>query len=177
MRINSDGNVALAKNIGLGGATPTTSGFGITFPGTQSASTNANTLDDYEEGTFIPTILGTTTAGTFTPNADYTFGRYTKIGRLVNVYFGLVYTSFTGTGNIKLGGLPFTSQNSFTELGAFIQGANITKPANSALLSILDGNSTEVRVLTYDTSSTTYNRTPLSVDAAAEFYFGLTYNV
>jgi hypothetical protein len=55
--INSSNNVALAGNIGLGGATPTTSGTGITFPATASASTNANTLDDYEEGTWTP-ILG-----------------------------------------------------------------------------------------------------------------------
>jgi hypothetical protein len=53
--INSSNNVALAGNIGLGGATPSTSGIGITFPATASASTNANTLDDYEEGTFTPT--------------------------------------------------------------------------------------------------------------------------
>jgi hypothetical protein len=53
-------------NIGLGGTTPTTSGTGITLGVTQSASTNANTLDDYEEGTFTPTILVHKTAGTFT---------------------------------------------------------------------------------------------------------------
>jgi hypothetical protein len=47
---DSGEHLALAGNIGLGGATPTTSGTGITFPATASASTNANTLDDYEEG-------------------------------------------------------------------------------------------------------------------------------
>jgi hypothetical protein len=55
--INSSNNVALAGNIGLGGATPTTSGTGITFPASASASTNANTLDDYEEGTWTPTVV------------------------------------------------------------------------------------------------------------------------
>jgi hypothetical protein len=174
---DSGEHLALAGNIGLGGATPTTSGTGITFPASASASTNANTLDDYEEGTFTPTILGTTIAGTFTPNAAYTNARYTKIGRIVHIYFGLVYSSFTGTGNIKLGGLPFASEDTFSEQVASIQGASMTKPANSALIAILDRNSTEVRVLTYDTSSTTYSRTALSVDAAAEFYFSLTYNV
>jgi hypothetical protein len=40
-----------------GGATPTTSGTGITFPASASASTNANTSDDYEEGTWTPTVV------------------------------------------------------------------------------------------------------------------------
>jgi len=38
------------STIGVGGATASSSGAGITFPATQSASTDANTLDDYEEG-------------------------------------------------------------------------------------------------------------------------------
>jgi len=39
---------------------------GITFPATAVAASNANTLDDYEEGTWTPTIIGTSTAGTAT---------------------------------------------------------------------------------------------------------------
>jgi hypothetical protein len=57
-------------------------GTGITFPATQSASSNANTLDDYEEGTFTPTVIGGTTAGTGTYNTQT--GSYTKVGRLVS---------------------------------------------------------------------------------------------
>jgi hypothetical protein len=65
---DSGEHLALAGNIGLGGATPTTSGTGITFPATASASTNANTLDDYEEGTWTPVITaqtGTTSSNLF----------------------------------------------------------------------------------------------------------------
>ena len=50
------GNVSVTGAIGVGGATPTSNGSGITFPATQSASTNANTLDDYEEGTWTPVL-------------------------------------------------------------------------------------------------------------------------
>ena len=78
MRIDSSGNVTLQKNISVGAAAPTTSGSGITFPATQAASSNANTLDDYEEGTWTPVPTGITFAGT----ASYT-ANYTKIGRLV----------------------------------------------------------------------------------------------
>ena len=108
--INSSGNVKLEKNISVGNATPTTSGTGITFPATQSASSDANTLDDYEEGTFTPTYYGDATAGTTT----YSFqnGYYTKIGNIVNVIINIGVTNATGTGNALIGGLPFSSANS-----------------------------------------------------------------
>ena len=40
------GNVSVTGVIGVGGATTSTSGSGISFPATQSASADANTLDD-----------------------------------------------------------------------------------------------------------------------------------
>ena len=82
---------------------------GITFPATQVAATDANTLDDYEEGNFTPTIVGTTTAGTGTYTLQV--GRYTKIGRSVNIQFRVQWTAHTGTGSMTVGGLPFTSLN------------------------------------------------------------------
>jgi hypothetical protein len=79
----------------------------ITFPATQSASADANTLDDYEEGTWTPTVQGTSTAGA----ATYTtrVGRYTKIGNTVNVMCSLGWTAHTGSGDTLVSGLPFTS--------------------------------------------------------------------
>lgn len=81
------------------------SGTGITFPATQDASSDANTLDDYEEGTWTPVIQGSGTAGTGT----YTLqnGAYTKIGRLVVQTFALTWTAHTGTGNMQIGNLLF----------------------------------------------------------------------
>jgi hypothetical protein len=100
MRVNTYG-------IGVGGAIPS-SGTGITFPATQSASSNANTLDDYEEGTWTPTVGGSTVQGT----VSYTIrsGYYTKVGRLVTVSFAIQTSStLTGaTGVVLLSGLPFT---------------------------------------------------------------------
>jgi hypothetical protein len=77
---------------------------GLTFNGDTAA---ANALDDYEEGTFTPTIIGSTTAGT----ASYTFqiGRYTKIGRMVQFEIYIAWSGGTGTGNLKIAGLPFTT--------------------------------------------------------------------
>ena len=107
LRLNSSGNVQLAGNLGLGATTPTTSGTGITFPATQSASTDANTLDDYEEGTWTPTYYGSSSAGTTTYNSRR--GNYTKVGRLVTVNADMSISSATGTGQVNIGGFPFTS--------------------------------------------------------------------
>jgi hypothetical protein len=149
----------------------------IQFPATAVASANANNLDDYEEGTFTPTIIGSSTTGTFTPNGSYTYGRYTKIGRLVHVYFGLVWSSFTGTGNIKLGGLPFTSFDEFAEPPFLLHGAGVVKPANTIIYGVIDRNVTVCRVFTVSTSAVANNVTELPVDSAGEFYFSLTYQV
>jgi hypothetical protein len=64
--------------IGLQGNQPS-SGIGVAFPATQSASSNANTLDDYERGTWTPSVASTGGA-TFTYGAS-TGGTYIKIGR------------------------------------------------------------------------------------------------
>jgi hypothetical protein len=91
---DSGEHLALAGNIGIGGATPTTSGTGITFPATQVASANANTLDDYEEGTWTPTYVASTTDFTsITYQAQN--GTYTKIGRLVIVNVGMSTNGIT----------------------------------------------------------------------------------
>ena len=113
MRLNASGNVQFAKNISIGGATPATSGFGITFPGTQSASTDANTLDDYEEGTYTVTITDSAAIVTITLNSSFNELSYTKIGRVVYIQGVLVVSSISGvwtTGATTIS-LPFTSGN------------------------------------------------------------------
>jgi hypothetical protein len=96
----------VATTIGVGGATPAASGAGITFPATQSASTNANTLDDYEEGTFTPAIVGSVS----NPTVVYAgrTGQYTRIGNIVNwtIYIG-VSTISGGSGTAIVSGFPF----------------------------------------------------------------------
>lgn len=82
---------------------------GIKFPASQVAVADANTLDDYEEGTFTPTVVGTSTAGSGTYTAQV--GRYTKVGNLVTFTVTLAWSAHTGTGNIRISGLPFTSAN------------------------------------------------------------------
>jgi len=80
---------------------------GIIFPATQVASANANSLDDYEEGTWTPTI----TAADSNPTVGYSLqsGYYTKIGRQVSVFGILILSSYTGgSGTVYISGVPFS---------------------------------------------------------------------
>lgn len=81
----------------------------IVFPATQNPSSDANTLDDYEEGTWTPTVVGTGTAGTCTYTTRV--GKYTKIGNVVTLMCSLGWSGHTGTGNTLISTLPFTPAN------------------------------------------------------------------
>ena len=78
---------------------------GLTFNGDTAA---ANALDDYEEGSWDPTITATT--GTITVNSTYNTLSYTKIGRMVHIYGHIRIGSISGwgPGNIDINGLPYT---------------------------------------------------------------------
>jgi len=80
----------------------------IKFPGTQIASGDGNTLDDYEEGTFTPIMSPTT--GSWTTSS--TTGRYVKVGQTVTVFMSLTITTVgTGSGFIGVDGFPFVAFN------------------------------------------------------------------
>jgi len=101
------GSLTGTSTISVGNATPSTSGAGITFPATQSASSDANTLDDYEEGTWTPTVTfgGGSTGITYSLQT----GSYTKIGNIVRCSFDVRLSSKgSSTGNAKIS-LPFVS--------------------------------------------------------------------
>lgn len=64
---------------------------GVQFPATQSASADANTLDDYEEGTWTPTL--TSFGGTGLSAS----GTYIKVGRIVTIFVSITGTAVTTT--------------------------------------------------------------------------------
>jgi hypothetical protein len=105
VKFPSAGGVQAVTTIGVGNATPANSGAGITFPATQSASSNANTLDDYEEGTWTPELVGATTLGTPVPGAGY----YTKVGNLVTIFYSFegVATPSGAAGILYIRNMPF----------------------------------------------------------------------
>lgn len=96
---------AIGRTWTLAGGTDT-AGTGFGFPATQAASSDPNTLDDYEEGSWTPVLGGT---ATYTVNA----GRYVKIGRQVTVT-GTISVNVLGTGSASvIQGLPFASSPEF----------------------------------------------------------------
>jgi len=133
----------VATTMGVGNATPSTSGAGITFPATQSASTDANTLDDYEEGTWTPTA-GSDGGSSSGQSYATRNGKYTKIGNLVTCEFEIDLTT-AGTipvASYAITGLPFTSSSSFLNAGVGYFGyiANSSTGAYSFVLNVAANN-------------------------------------
>lgn len=91
-----------------------TAGKGIDFSADPSAAgMTSELLDDYEEGTFTPVIADASTGGN-TGTAEFTFARYTRIGRMVYFNFNIVNANRTGltAGNtLFVRGLPFAAGN------------------------------------------------------------------
>ncbi len=80
----------------------------VAFPVAQNASTDVNTLDDYEEGSWTPVIGGS--GGTSGQTYSTQIGRYIKVGKQVTVWGACVLTvKGTITTNVQVQGLPFTS--------------------------------------------------------------------
>jgi hypothetical protein len=97
------------QSLALQGASPAT-GTGIAFPATQSASSDANTLDDYEEGTWTPVIkfAGNNVGMTFSNQT----GTYVKIGRQVIVWYTILLTAKgSSIGNAIITGVPFAASS------------------------------------------------------------------
>ena len=165
------GTLLSATTIGVGGTTPSASGAGISFPATQSASSDANTLDDYEEGTFTPTIIGKTTAGTGTYSNQT--GSYIKVGQMVSIFIRMDWSAHTGTGNMGFGGLPFTSAGTFAN-GAAVNGmAGMTVPASSYVAANVDASSTTGTFLAIPVGGG--NDTLFAIDVSAILLFTITY--
>jgi hypothetical protein len=114
---------ATTKAVILAGGSTSADGTGITFPATQSASSDANTLDDYEEGTWSPTV--TSSGGSIT---SYTSdGTYTKIGRsvLITARIGLTNVG-TANGNLNITNFPFTSAGTSMQMPMIVREGNVT---------------------------------------------------
>jgi hypothetical protein len=79
----------------------------IQFPATQVASSNANTLDDYEEGTWTP--VDQSGAGLTFSSSE---GVYTKVGNVVFFSFNLIYPSTASGLHATIGGFPFNGRSS-----------------------------------------------------------------
>ena len=114
----------------------------VAFPATQVASADANTLDDYEEGTFTPTA---TFGGGFTGwSYGVQHGTYTKIGNMVyfQIHMGLS-SAGSSTGNWQIQGLPFASASS-PALNSSYAGSAANATTATGGLTFLHSNNTSV---------------------------------
>lgn len=109
----TDQSVAPAKLLDLSGAAAGQ----IKFPATQNASADANTLDDYEEGTWTP---ADNSGASLSIAANY--AKYTKVGRQVTLNAQISYPA-TGSGaSASMSGMPFAPANNSIAVLASDQG-------------------------------------------------------
>lgn len=146
----------------------TATGGQIAFPATQAPSANANTLDDYEEGTWTPVITGSVTAGAGTYTTQT--GTYTKIGRLVFFNLRVAWTAHTGTGSLQIS-LPFVSSGSGLGSAAmFYSDVTYTSPPT------VNMNAT-ASILLIAQAATNAAATLIPIEAAGEFRISGCYEV
>jgi hypothetical protein len=175
MRINAG-----APILCLAGGSTTATGTGIAFPATQSASSDANTLDDYEEGTWTPTWNGSGSNPTQSGNASC---GYVKIGKLVTVFGDFYCTSVSGgSGALSIGNLPFTSSSGTSGYSGVPLGLSITWNATGAPTRGYIGASTNAIQLYTNSSSDSRSNTAIqctvtntSLTSFSEIYFSFSY--
>ena len=117
--IDQDGNLIAAGTISSTGDTTITTGdlvFATSGKGVclgVTSNTDANTLDDYEEGTWTPTYAPESGSFTTLTLVGATPGRYVKIGKQVTCwwYLGTDSVNLTGaSGDLYVSGLPFANE-------------------------------------------------------------------
>ena len=178
----SAGGFQTKTTIGVGDATPANSGAGITFPAdaTVSASSNANTLDDYEEGTWTPELTFAT-PGSVSVGYSGREGFYTKIGNLVQFSCILKVNSFskgTASGTLKVNGLPFTAQNpgnNETPINWSVYETPLPTSAGQFPTPIVEDNSTSINLI-YASNNSVNSSWP-DPDSSCEYKFNGCYQV
>ncbi len=128
----------------------------VAFPATQVASADANTFDDYEEGTWDPNLYDGKSGAT---HASNNLGRYTKIGNLCFISC-TVSTSGLGSvsGSLKVRWLPFTSSNTQPNLGMACtagSGGGMALTAGYNMSGNFNANTSEMALYTWDVSTGT----------------------
>jgi hypothetical protein len=167
--------VVKGKSISLQGASPQ-NGTGITFPASQSASSDANTLDDYEEGTWTATA-SPSSSGSITFDGDNTLF-YTKVGRIVTVSGRLDVQSVSSpSGELRIT-LPFTvanaGQTASSSCSVFIWNAGGAATEAGLWISWLEPNNA-FAYFRYGNTGTPAGNAAQYIQSGTEFRFNVTY--
>jgi parallel beta-helix repeat protein len=152
----------------------------IKFPATANASSDVNTLDDYEEGTWNPEIKGT--GGGLYTMGGINGGTYTKIGRQVTVSATIQWTAQTTaySGLLAIYGLPFPNNSTQRYSGtitAVNNGMRFSSNTYGEWQIIVDPNNSFAYIIENGADGDGYSHTP-TVDSTGLIYaFTLTYHV
>ena len=168
--ISADGSATFAGSVSIGGTAA------------------ANTIDEYEEGTWTPTvIIGNSSAGITYKNN--TGGSYTRIGRLVFIHVRMdIDSKGSNTGNVKIGNLPYPAANiqsgnssiecSFAISGYSSNGIRNSSLTNATLGGTVSENQTKVSLAFHnlnDGSSISVNNN--SIVNGSSFSFDFSYQI
>jgi hypothetical protein len=161
-----------------------TSGKGIDFSATSNSSgtMGSELLNDYEEGTWTPTL----TCDTSPSGVAYSdrYGKYTKIGRVVHIQFIIGLTSKgTGTGDSFISGLPFTVANDMGSGEPACVNISLCTGLSTSVYVLAgwaDNGSTNIQLRKTTAASTTYPQSYLTTtDISDSLYIqgSVTYHV
>ena len=150
-----DGNVVLAN------------GKGIDFSATAGTGTS-ELFDDYEEGTWTPTISSGATSITYGTQD----GHYTKIGQMVFFRLNLTTSAATADANqFQISGLPFTATTSAAGSFAYTNSALINSTTNNMPLAYITGSVINL----FTTTGGNFNGTSATNMAALNIYISGCY--
>ena len=139
---------------------------GISFNGDDA---QANCLDDYEEGTFNPTM-----ANSITLHSSSDTLSYVKVGKLVHVTGVLRINSGNSSSDISITNMPFATVNSAESSGNAIGAVSLydlnMNSGYSQVLCVMNPNSTQLNVVLQTQSGSQQ----LGMDAADNGYIGVS---
>lgn len=167
----------LTNEYGVSAATVSIPGGQLKFPAVQISSSDANTLDDYEEGTWTPRLSGTS-GGSYTMGG-INAGRYTKIGNIVTVTCTVNWTSVTTgyTGNLIIADLPFPCGGGVRSAGALCAvayGLSFTSGYNAWHI-VIDPGNTNFYIIQSSSSGAGYSHSPTVSSSGVIYAISLTY--
>jgi len=159
----------------VSGTTPSLNG--ITFPATQVPSADANTLDDYEEGTWTAAFVPA--SGSITISTSFNTGRYTKVGRLVTVNLHARFTSVSSpSGSLQVTGLPFTSSaTGQQDRNAGAVAAIAVTTSATPMTAYIGNGATQMTLTGFVAASGGYADAATYINASSELYITITYYV
>ena len=149
----------------------------IRFPATKIPSADGNTLDDYEKGSWTPTIKGASTAGTSTYSVQT--GKYIKIGTLVFITCYVTWNTANGTGNLRIGSLPFAGSNAGVFQGLTLAGISSVSGSTSGYtwFGRINNGESEISIKYANFATTTPNDGDIAVCNSGTLLFTGTYTI